>query len=1002
MSNTSASLRRIFRGGAAFGALTLAMGASVAHAQTPDTVADCDPNTPGVQTSCPPEAGGDRVVITGSRIARDSFSSTAPIQVITAEQSTLEGLVDTAEILQGSSIAQGSLQLNNQFGGFVVEGGPGINSISLRGLGAQRSLVLLNGQRPGPAGVRGQVAAFDLQVIPDSIISRVEILKDGASSIYGSDAVAGVANIITRTSVDAPELNIQYNATEQGGGNTLSINGAIGFDLFGGNVMLAAEYETRDPLKYGDRKYLACARDLAFDSTTGQKLDRRDQSIYRGTSLGGCLNIWNQTITDMVSGVNYIPTPDGVVAGPFAGYRPLANRTYANTTTGFAYWEEPNNHRKFAESDILAGVDRFSAYGKADFQLDALGGIDWTTEALFTRREYVNEGVRQFFPQIATNNCYHDPGAFEAPAGLATIAALGNCGTATPGSGVGPTRVGRPLIVWPLKNWVDLDWFFVNSGFSGDFVLPGWTWSANATFSSSEGSYSNNMILNNEAGDRQTRGTDGLFHGPNYNPFDPQLLAGNIPQATYDLLTEISTGNTTYDQTTLNAVVSGDLFELPAGPLGMAVGAEWRQFELNDTPSAGSQANAYWGFTSAQITAGEDKVAEVFVEANVPLLKGLPFIEELTIDGSTRFFDYDSFGSDSVWKAGLNWQVIPSVRIRGTQGTSYRTPALYELFLGSQSGFLGQTAIDPCVNWGLKVGSPNIQANCAAEGIPNNYTGLGSSAVILTQGGAGNLQPETSEARTLGLIWTPDFIDFSLAIDYFDIAISDEINDITAATVLNGCYNAPVYPNVFCTMFDRNLGSVPGAAFNITQVRTGYVNADSQTTSGIDITARYEHEFDFGDLVIDLSATHTMEDVINTFAPTLASGFSTNDFNGSLGDPKWVGDASIQLRQGDFTYSWFIDYVGAMDHSAFAADLAAYQGRTIRRINETDPWLSHDVSVRYRGDNFVITGGVSNVFAAPPPAITAGVASRFGVVPAFASQYDLRGRTLFLRLGYEF
>ena len=125
------------------------MGAAVAQTPTQpvDTVVDCDPATPGVQTNCPP-ASEDRVVITGSRIARDAFTSSAPIQVITAEQSTLEGLVDTSEMIQGSSIAQGSLQLNNQFGGFVVEGGPGINSISLRGLGAQRSLVLLNGQRP--------------------------------------------------------------------------------------------------------------------------------------------------------------------------------------------------------------------------------------------------------------------------------------------------------------------------------------------------------------------------------------------------------------------------------------------------------------------------------------------------------------------------------------------------------------------------------------------------------------------------------------------------------------------------------------------------------------------------------------------------------------------------------------------------------------------------------------------------------------------------------------
>jgi iron complex outermembrane receptor protein len=981
MSNSSASLRKLFRGSAAFGVLSLAMGAAVA--QTPnqpvDAVADCDPTTPGIQTNCPP-ASEDRVVITGSRIARDAFTSSAPIQVITAEQSTLEGLVDTSELLQGSSISQGSLQLNNQFGGFVVEGGPGINSVSLRGLGAQRSLVLLNGQRPGPAGVRGQVAAFDLQVIPDSIISRVEILKDGASSVYGSDAVAGVANIITRSSVDKPELNVQYNATEQGGGNTLQINGAIGFDLFGGNVMLAAEYETRDPLKFGDRSYLACSQDLAYDSTTGARIDRRDQSVLRNTSLADCNNIYFNTV--IVGATRYVPSPDGITTGPIAGYRPRANRTYAQAPQ--AFYEDVLNDQRFLESDAIAGVDRYSVYGKADFTLDLLGGIDWSTEALFNRREYASHRVRQFFPTIAPNSGYDVAGNF------------GGLGNSLFGG------LAQPITIWPSNNEVDVDYLYVSSNLSGDFVLPGWTWSLNAGYSSSEGEYRGNQIRKETAGDWNfARPSDGLYAAPNYNPFSAAFLSGNYSDAVYDLLSATSVGNTTYDQTSVTGVVTGDLFELPAGPVGIAVGAEWRQFEINDVPDERSQNNEFWGTTSALVTAGEDSVTEFFTEMNVPLLKGLPFIEELTLDASARAFDYDSFGSDSVWKAGLNWQVIPSVRIRGTQGTSYRTPALYELFLGNQSGFLSQTGIDPCIDWGNST-NPNIQANCAAAGIPSTYAGVGSSATIITGGGAGVLTAETSEARTLGLIWTPDFIDFSLAIDYFDVVIEDAVTQLGAGTIVGGCYGQPVYPNAFCGLFTRNPGTAPVNPYNITVVNDSYLNANLQSTHGIDITARYEHEFDFGTLVFDMSATHTMEDVNKLFSPNQASGFTTDDFNGSLGDPKWVGDASIQLRQGDWTYSWFVDYVGSMDHTPFASELAAYQGRTIRRINKTDPWLSHDASVRYRGDNFVITGGISNVFNAPPPIITTGVATRFGNTPAFASQYDLRGRTLFLRLGYEF
>ncbi|HEX5008657.1 MAG TPA: TonB-dependent receptor, partial [Hyphomonadaceae bacterium] len=821
---------------AAIGALLAATCAPALAQQTPATPA---PQTAPVETTQPAEdtqQEGDRVVVTGSRIARDAFTSTAPIQVITAEASTLEGLVDTAEILQGSSIAQGSTQLNNTFGNFVVEGGPGIASVSLRGLGAQRSLILLNSQRPGPAGVRGQVGAFDLNVIPDSIIERIEILKDGASSIYGSDAVAGVVNIITRSSVDRPELNIQYNATEQGGGNTLSANGAIGFDVFGGNIMLAAEYEDRDPLKWGDRRNLSCAQDLAYDRTTGRRIDRQDRSILAATALGGCTtgNIYFNTVQDLFSATDtrYIPSPNGVTIGPFPGYRPRTNTAYDDFPGAQAYYEDVLNSPKFLEGYAISAVERTSLYGRADFNI--FGGVDWTTEVLANRREFEQKAWRQFFPIIGSDAFYQVPGTFQAPVGLTDLG--------------GGLRAARAVTIWPADQWVTVDYYYVNSGLKGDFFLPNWTWSLNAGYSRSEGEYSSNEILNETAGDASVPApSDGLYHGPNYNPFSPEFLSGNWSQATYDLLTAYPVGNTTYEQTVVQGVISGDLLELPAGALGVAVGAEWRNFELDDTPSEGEQNNEFWNTSSALVTRGEDTVREAFMEVNVPLLRGVPFAEELTLDGSFRSFDYDSYGSDSVWKAGLNWQVVPSVRLRATKGTSYRAPALYELFLGSLTGFQDQQLIDPCIDWGESTNA-NLRANCASEGIPDDYNGGGGTdATITSSGGAGNLRAETSEASTLGMIWTPDFIDLSLAIDYFDITINDQVTQLGPANILAGCYTAAVFPNGFCDLFVRNPG-VGAGAFNIATVTDNYINISQQATHGIDITLRYEHEFNFGDL----------------------------------------------------------------------------------------------------------------------------------------------------------
>ena len=490
MSNrTTRNLRGTFLCGAAFGALSMAF--SAAHAQerqdTPvpvtsitqedleqsGSVEDIAAQIEGAGT-----ARGERVVVTGSRIARDQFSSSSPIQVITSEAAVLEGLVDTAELLQSSTSAAGSVQYNNQFGGFVIEGGPGINSVSLRGLGAQRSLVLVNGRRPGPAGVRGQVGAFDLNVIPDSIIDRVEILKDGASSIYGSDAVAGVANIITRSSVDRPELTIQYNLPEEDGGASYQINGAWGHSWGTGDIIVAAEYEGRDPLRVGDRSYLRCPQDLAYDPDTGALLDREDRSVLAGTSLGGCNNVYFNTVVDPFTGLRYVPSPDGVEIGPIAGYRPRTNQSYAGG--GQAYYEDVLNDERALDAYIISAVQRASLYGKSDVTL--FNSVDWRTEALYTRREYQNRSYRQFFPLIGSglysgaNPFGYDDVDYQSPFTLA-----------------------QPVTYWPTRDDVNVDYYYITTGLAGDFgsaegLLSTWTWEANASYSLSEGEYTSSQI----------------------------------------------------------------------------------------------------------------------------------------------------------------------------------------------------------------------------------------------------------------------------------------------------------------------------------------------------------------------------------------------------------------------------------------------------------------------------------------------------------------------------
>ncbi len=924
------------------------------------------------------------VVVTGSLIRRSEFTSISPIQVVNAEIATLEGLVDPAEMLQGASVASGSVQLNNQFGGYVVEGGVGVNSISLRGLGAQRSLVLVNGNRPGPAGTRGQVGSFDLNVIPSSIVQRFEILKDGASSIYGSDAVAGVVNVITRRQIDRPEITVTLNAPLAGGAETYGISGAYGFNFDRGSIVLGAEYQLRESLQIGDREYLRCPQDLVRSSPTGDIIDREDRSILAGTELAGCNNIYANTIIDAFFGDRYIPDPDGLSgASPIPGYRPRANGRY-DDPAGEAYYEDVLNDERALSQDAINRQERMSLYASADYSLDFLGGVDWQSDLLFTRRSTESNGWRQFFPLIG--------GATAAVWTGSTGYRYDNDPTYD-----GPLQLSQPVALWASNSRIDVDYISFNTGFDGAFgsgmgFLSDWSWALDMQYSRSEGTYEGNGILASNSGDVQFDD-----NSPVYDPFSAEFLSGNYSQAVYDHLTVNTVGETIYEQTVFKAIATGELFDLPAGAVAMAIGAEHRTFSIDDTPDQAAQDGDLWGSSSAQVTRGEDSVNEIFAEVEVPLIAGVPFIESFTVNGSARVFDYDSAGSDSVWKIGANWQITPTFRLRATEGTSYRAPALYELFLGNQTAFVGQTAIDPCIDWENSTNA-NIVANCDAAGIPMGYTGVGSSATIVSGGGAGVLQPETSRATTVGFVYTPQRFALSVAVDYFSIVIEDQVAQLGGAAIVGGCYGANNYPNVFCSLFDRNPSTDPVSPYRIGEIRDSYLNVNSQETSGFDLTLRYTHEFDFGDLTIEGQGTWTMDDEVFLFDPALESGFDTNDFNGTIGDPEFVANMRTELRRGDWTYSWFMNYIDGTSNSIYSSNTASYFGQpnAFYDVN-IEGTLYHDVSVRWQGDTLSLIGGVSNMWDEEPPTVSTGTATRRGNTALSATQYDLRGRTLFVR-----
>lgn len=924
----------------------------------------------------------EKITVTGSLIKRLEYDSVSPVQIITADTNVALGQIETSEFLQKSSIAAGATQISHQFGAFVTEGGVGAQTLSLRGLGANRSLVLLNGHRPGPAGTRGQVGAFDLNVLPSSIVQRVELLKDGSSSIYGSDAVAGVANVITRKNIDSPEISVAFRAPFYGGGEVFSISGANGWNFDNGSIVLAGEYYKQEPLKIGDRDFFKCAEDLVWDAD-GNRIDRQDRSIIAGTALGNCSsgNLYANTVIDALTGVRYVPSWDGTTIGNLPGYRPRVSTTYLNSPQ--ASYTDVLNYPFIGDGYVIQDLERYSAYAAADF---TFGDINWNTEFLYNRRESKYEGFRQFFPLIVGSPNPSSPYYYANDPDFVNTAV--------------PSGVAQPIMPFRSSSQQQVDYFYVNSNLNGLFADT-WSWDINGSYSRSSGKYSNLAIDASKTGD-WNYGEDA----PTINYFDPGFLSGARMDELVGLIGAWDTGKTVYDQFVFTGVITGELFSLPAGAVGAALGAEYREFSIDDQPGPLSQAGSLWGSSSAQSTVGDDSVKEVFAEVEVPLLKGLPGVESLVFNASTRWFDYDSVNdSDTVWKVGLGWQIVPALRLRATRGTSYRAPGLYELYLGNQSGFLSQLQVDPCIQWGDS-SNAFLRANCAAAGLPETFTGGTSSATVYQGGGAGFLTPEHSEAFTTGLIWTPEFAPISVALDYFEITVRDQIGELGANTIVSSCYGAEVYPNSFCDMFTRNPATAPSNANGIEEIFATYVNINKQKVSGFDLLVRYEDDFSFGQLTVESQFTYTKEDVTQLFDSPLAGGSTISDYAGGIGRPKLVGNIVTSLERGDWTYTWGMDYVDETKRLTPVSSTGSYTyfGHANAVVDTTaDSRLYHSFSVNYDQPKWSMLLGVRNLLNEKPDTVSAAAGySRYGNVPVDATQYDYLGVSLFARLNYKF
>jgi iron complex outermembrane receptor protein len=986
---------------------TSALGAVESHAQDPEAQ---------------PVVLGE-VAVTGSRIRHDVYSSPNPVDIIVPENAAAQGIGSVSELLQTSTVAAGSPQVTAASStAFVEAGGTGAQTLSLRGLGANRTLVLLNGRRAGPAGTRGETSAFDFNVMPLSVIERVEVLKDGASSIYGSDAVAGVVNVITKKG-DGATADAFISQPNESGGEESRFNISWGKSFERGNFRITGDYHREDELAQGDRSYFRCGEQYIFDPVTGQRVDVIDPR----TSRPRCTDtLWGHVWTyDYQGPGGNVPANElnGDVQlvqfdydGDLGQYVPPFVATPGNTDNMRTPpgWYPVNYDRNsdritnydhpFQDSVSLnPKMERVTIF--ADGEFNVTDNVTAYAEVLLNRRKTTANGYRQFWSYKYNSDF--------------TFANF----TAVPGSG-DPNSAGWTGAQWlsptPITDHsdsrVEVDYQRYVAGFRGD-LKSGWSWEVSAQYSKSDGDYTNDQIYNDSVKDYNidfsgnpfvpVASCVGTFSSVRGAPcvdipwLDPQFLAGNISPEVRDFLFGVETGNTKYDQWSAEAYMTGTILELPAGPMGIAFGVHYQKDKINDVPGEITRAGNAWGASTAGITKGEDTSRALFTEIEVPLMRNKFLADSLVLTTSGRVTDVESYGKGDTYKVGLNWAITPTIRVRASQGTSFRTPALFELYLADQTSFASQRSIDPCIRWGANLAAGNIShriaENCAADGILENFTGGAIDATVIAGGGLGLLKAETSTSRTFGFIWQPKFADLNVSVDYFDIEVKDEVTQLGADQIVLNCYDSDFFPNdPLCNLFER----IPFDQ-RIENVRDSFINIATQKNRGWDVSALYRASLPWGNLTVETQHTFQTKDVRALFVDT------PEDLNGLVGDPDWVGHLNVTFERGPWSFFWGTQFIGSSSNERhFGGNIATYRNEDVRVVLKTDTVLYHSASVGREFKNWGLTArlGAANVFDEAPPQVTILNLGELDTVgnSAFYSQYDWIGRRFFLNVTKTF
>lgn len=802
------------RAGVAF--VALATVASVAAAQStlppPDVATgQAPPAEPGTSAKGP----GNEIVITGSRIRRDPLSQDSPIVFVDQQDIQRTGLNSINDVLQRLPSAGGGLngKFNNSgnFGNPPNGGGVGAGAaeIDLRYLGSQRTLVLVDGLRfVNGASASGVPGSVDLNAIPESMIDRVEVLQDSASPIYGSDAIAGVVNIITKRRQDGFVASAQLGKyLDQGDGFSQN------YQLSWGNggtsptqVVIGGNYVKQDPISSGDRAISRFPNPYATSCLEG--------GCSSGTPLGRFIVLGNSL------------TLRGPVIGRVPVYNP-ANPTDPNSDFKAFTTADRFNFAPF--NFILTPLERIGGFVNVKHELSE--AVNLSAKLVYNRRNSKNQAapLPLFIGPDSGNNNLLDFITIDAsnpfnPFG--TLQSGFNLNGTPNGQDANYAFIGRRLIEnGPRRYDQKVDTTYATATIDGRVGLAGadWFWDVNAIYGHNKAQQTVHGNVN--------AGNVAQALGPVANctaPCVPLNIFGGVGSITPEMLNFIAftqRDSSKQDLWGISGNASGSLAQLPGGDLGLAVGLEYRKlkgrFDPDPTVAAGLGSDI-----PALPSGGSYNVKEAYAEINAPLFAHRPGLDLVELNGAVRVSDYSTSGSKTTFKAGANYKPIPDLRLRGSWAQGFRAPSIGELF-GTLTRF-DQELVDPCNTSQNPTGQ--ILANCRAQGVPVGYEQDNPQLPVLTSGNK-NLKPETSRSWNFGAVLSPRAVPrFSIEADYYDIKIKDAIF-AAGGEILSRCVatNDPIA----CAAVKRS------ASGQVTSISGILENVNGINTRGIDLNLAY-------------------------------------------------------------------------------------------------------------------------------------------------------------------